>query len=54
MITEIVYKWPDGREEVRYRRPYGSESAAGLMKEVDSLKERNSDTPYFYRHVENV
>jgi len=27
VTTEIVQKWPDGTEEVKYRRPYGSESA---------------------------
>lgn len=48
--TEIVYRWPDGREEVRYRRPYGSEAAQLFIQEVEELKARH-DTPYFVRHV---
>jgi hypothetical protein len=50
--TEIVYRWPDGREEVRYRRPFGSDMAAELIAEVDALRARNAEnSPYFVRHV---
>ena len=54
MTLEIVYTWPNGREEVRYRRtPSDSESALGLIKEVDELKARLGDEcPYSYRTVE--
>lgn len=49
----IVYTWPDGREEVRYRRVPGSPEAKELMDEVDALKVRLGDKcPYSYR-VEN-
>lgn len=48
VTTEIVQKWPDGTEEVKYRRPYGSESAKELMQQVD---ERAYKSGYFYRHV---
>jgi len=48
VTTEIVQKWPDGTEEVKYRRPYGSESAKELMQQVD---ERANKSGYFYRHV---
>lgn len=46
--TEIVQKWPDGTEEVKYRRPYGSDEAKELMNQVD---ERACKDGYFYRHV---
>jgi hypothetical protein len=50
--TEIVYRWPDGREEVRYRRPFGSEGALLLMAEVAALQHCQGDgCPYFVRHV---
>jgi hypothetical protein len=50
--TEIVYRWPDGREEVRYRRPYMSAGARDLMVEVGVLRKLNGDKcPYFVRHV---
>jgi hypothetical protein len=50
--TEIVYRWPDGREEVRYRRPFGSDMAAELIAEVDALRARNAEgSPYSVRHV---
>lgn len=48
VTTEIVQKWPDGTEEVKYRRPYGSESAKELMQQID---ERAHKSGYFYRHV---
>lgn len=50
--TEIVYTWEDGREEVRYRRIYGSVEAQELMSQVDALRERDKEkSPYSYRHV---
>lgn len=48
VTTEIVQKWSDGTEEVKYCRPYGSESAKELMQQVD---ERAHKSGYFYRHV---
>lgn len=46
----IIYTWPDGREEVRYRRVPGSVEAKELMDEVDALKIRLGDEcPYSYR-----
>lgn len=50
MQVEIVYTWPDGREEVRYRRPVGSEDAVKLCTEVDVLRAKHGDAcPYSYR-----
>ena len=50
-IIEIVYRWPDGRHEVRYRRTEGSPEAIQLMAEVDSLDlEHGTANPYYYRH----
>lgn len=46
--TEIVFRYQSGREDVHYRRPYGSDEAKAMMKEVDQLPE---GTSYFYRHV---
>lgn len=51
-VTEVVYRWPDGREEVRYRRPFGTSWACDMILEVDQLIRRlGPDCPYSYRHV---
>lgn len=47
--TEIIYTWPDGREEVRYRRPYNSDLAIEMIKEVQKLQYNNE--PYSFRNV---
>ena len=51
-IVEIVYRWPNGREEVRYRRPAGSEpllvaSPLRLRERVDLVgrRARRVDAP---------
>jgi hypothetical protein len=53
--VEIVYRWPDGREEVRYRRQVGTEDARRLMEEVEELEARAEffgyETPYSFRFV---
>lgn len=46
--TEIVQKWPNGTEEVKYRAPFGSKQADDLMHQVN---ERANKSGYFYRHV---
>lgn len=55
MIIEIVYTWPDGREEVRYRRPAGSLDAVKYVNEVLELQRRAAEggyvSPYSYRSV---
>lgn len=48
---EVIYTWPDGREEVRYRRAKDSEDAIGLMRQIDYHKIVTSDYPYSYRFV---
>lgn len=49
---EIVYTWPDGHEEVRYRRSVNSTSALELINEVLDLQQRHKDAcPYSYREV---
>ena len=52
---EIVYKWPNGREEVRYRRPAGTEDARSLIAEVEELQARADllgyENPYFFRYT---
>lgn len=49
-MIEIVYTWPDGREEVRYRRGSGSPEAISMKREVDYLKYLHGDAcPYSYR-----
>lgn len=50
--TEIVYTWPDGREEVRYRRSYNSEEANMLVGEIaDLIRMHGAACPYSWRHV---
>lgn len=46
--TEIVQKWSDGTEEVKYRATFGSKYANELMEQVNTLP---SNSGYFYRHV---
>jgi hypothetical protein len=51
-ITEVVYTWPDGREEVRYRRPFESDSAIELIYMIRELQVRDgAECPYSVRHV---
>jgi hypothetical protein len=51
-ITEIVYTAKEGREFVRYRRPYNSPEALELINETLELqKKHGSECPYSYRHV---
>lgn len=53
MTTEIVFKWPDGREEVRYRRTKDSREALELIAEVLALQQKHGAAcPYSFRHVE--
>lgn len=53
MTLEIVYRWPDGREEVRYRRPALSADALDLMGQVQQLQRRAAaggwESPYYWR-----
>ena len=53
-MIEIVYRWPDGREEVRYRRSSAAE-ARGLVQEVVALKRAASkggwECRYYVRRV---
>jgi len=52
MLTEFVYRWPDGREEVRYRRQSDTDECAGMRAQVDGLRVLHGDeSPYFYRDV---
>ena len=52
-IFEVVFVWPDGREEVRYRRPAGTDDARRFAQEIDEMEARlamtGEDCPYFYR-----
>lgn len=51
-MIEIVYTWPDGREEVRYRRVKDSEGAHKMISEVDDLRAKfGTECPYSYRTV---
>lgn len=48
---EVVYTWQDGREEVRYRRPWPSGSASDMVAVVERMRQRVPDTPYSTRVV---
>lgn len=51
-VTEIVYTWPDGREEVRYRRRKDSPKALELVNDVlDLQRVHGTACPYSFRHV---
>ncbi len=53
MIVEVVYRWPDDREEVRYRRPYGTLETEKMIDEVHELQrravKRGEECCYFWR-----
>lgn len=50
--TEIIYTWPDGREEVRYRRPKDSAEALVMIQDVIDLQSLHGEAcPYSFRHV---
>lgn len=52
MTTEIVYTWPNGSQDVLYRRPKDSPESIALVKEVSDLQARHGkDCPYSFRHV---
>lgn len=51
-VTEFIYTWPDGREEVRYRRDKDSTEALELINQIEDLKmQHGAACPYSYRHV---
>lgn len=52
-ITEIVYEWPDGRTEVRYRCVQGTPDSHNMERMVRELQERcgASSCPFTYRHT---
>jgi len=51
-VTEFVYTWPDGREEVRYRRDMDSPDSLGMIDEVLNLqRQHGASCPYSFRHV---
>ena len=47
----IFYRWPDGREELRYERPADSEDARKLLVELEEAWARcellGEECPYF-------
>jgi hypothetical protein len=46
---EVVYRWPDGREEVRYRRPNSDQRC---RQEVAQLRARlGAGCPYSIREI---
>jgi hypothetical protein len=52
LVTEIVFTWPDGREEVRYRRPTNSPEALELINEVLDLQAKHGlSCPYSFRNA---
>jgi hypothetical protein len=54
-MLEFVYVWPDGREEVRYRRQAGSPDAEKLLEELERLQKRHGAAcPYRVREGGSV
>lgn len=52
-MIEIVYTWPDGREEVRYRRS-NKEQARDLIEACHRLRGLHGDqSPYWYRDTDS-
>lgn len=48
----VWFRWSDGREELRYERPYPGREAEDLIREVQQLQrhaiEGGWECPYFY------
>ena len=57
-VLEVVYTWPNGRKEVRYRRRWHSDEGKAMRQEVDSLiataKAKGYVSPYSYRAVDGA
>lgn len=52
MTTEFIYTWPNGRQEVRYRRPMDSPEALEMINDVLDLQAKHGAAcPYSFRHV---
>lgn len=53
---EVIYTWPNGRQEIRYSPPAGTITAARLVAEVRRLQQRaergGRPCPYSFRLVE--
>lgn len=55
MIVEFVYTWPDGQEEVRYRRPSNTDETLAMIEQVEDLRaQHGAACPYSYREVPGV
>lgn len=54
-VLEVVFTWDDGREEVRYRRPFPSPEAWKFIGQVRTSRERaiqcRYESPYSWRIV---
>lgn len=49
----VIYTWPDGREEIRYRRIGFAGSAQGMKDEIDQkIEELGDECPYRYDFVD--
>jgi len=51
MSYEVVNRWPDGREEVLYRRPSSDDSFRGEVKAMQQYL--GIRCPYFIREIES-
>lgn len=50
----VVYTWPDGKEEIRYRRPAYAKSAQRMKDEIDQkIEELGKDCPYRYEFTDD-
>lgn len=51
-MMEVVYTWPNGREEVRYRRLFPSAEAWKLIRQVAwQIAQHGKKSPYSWRFV---
>lgn len=49
---EVIFTWPSGRKEVRYRAEKGTEAHDKLLLQVIYLMESGEgNTPYSFRYV---
>ncbi len=55
LTVEIVYRWPGGREEIRYRRPHGTRKTEESIQQVHDLQRKaingGRENPYVWRTV---
>lgn len=53
--VEIIYTWPDGREDIRYRRLKDSAESLEMIGEIlDLQKQHGKSCPYTFQYTNDT